>query len=544
MKRYLAMLSTLVLAGALLSACGPAPETPSAAASKTPDRVQPKLQGERSIATVFEQMEKKVETLEQSSTLSKATLQEHLKDKAASDKFNDFIKQYLAQALVEPAQGMGLDGEAVKQAVAGDKYRETLKSQSQELAKTKGRGTPSVFLNGMKVDIQTFDINAWAELLNEQLGEPPPETPAARKPKFVEGEKFEINIEGAPSQGPEDAPLTMVVFSDFECPYCSRFAETCAKVREKFPDKLRLVFMNFPLQKGCNENMPRDFHRTACIAANAALEANAQGKFWEMHDWLFANIKTKHNEGIDKFIEEEKKSGQDKPAAQKVVSAAELESIPAAKVILEDGTLLEERLDLLAERIAKLKIAPSAPQKRQPKRPEPGKVYKFNTAKRPVIGPADAKVEIVLFSDFTCPYCKMISKTLEEVRKEYPDDVKIVYMGFPLHSHKFSFESHLASYEAHLQGKFWEMHDKIFASKSRISLELLRQWAEELGMDMEKYDAAMKEEKHKKILIDNVSEGNKANVSATPTTFINGKWQQGNQKDAIIKSVKAILEKG
>jgi len=82
-----------------------------------------------------------------------------------------------------------------------------------------------------------------------------------------------------PARGPDKAPITIVEFSDFECPFCSRAKETVDKVMESYAGKIRLVFRHFPL----------DFHKKAPKAAEASLCAQDQGKFWEYHDQLFAN---------------------------------------------------------------------------------------------------------------------------------------------------------------------------------------------------------------------------------------------------------------
>jgi len=95
---------------------------------------------------------------------------------------------------------------------------------------------------------------------------------------LLEEPKVDVKAEG-PSKGPADAPVTIVEFSDFECPYCSRAAQTVDKIVENNAGKVRLVFRSYPLP----------FHKNAKKASEAALCANEQGKFWQMHDALFAN---------------------------------------------------------------------------------------------------------------------------------------------------------------------------------------------------------------------------------------------------------------
>ncbi len=90
-----------------------------------------------------------------------------------------------------------------------------------------------------------------------------------------------------PSLGSEDAPLQMVVFSDFQCPYCKDFAFQARHLEEHYSEQLRLVFVHFPLGKGCNPIMEQELHDRACEAARAGEAARLQGKFWEFHDAVF-----------------------------------------------------------------------------------------------------------------------------------------------------------------------------------------------------------------------------------------------------------------
>lgn len=97
-----------------------------------------------------------------------------------------------------------------------------------------------------------------------------------------------------PSFGPEDAPFTIVEYSDFECPYCSQAAKTVTQLKEKYGDKVRFVFRQYPLP----------FHKNAQLAAEASLAAHAQGKFWPFHDKLFENQRALSREDLEKYAEE------------------------------------------------------------------------------------------------------------------------------------------------------------------------------------------------------------------------------------------------
>ena len=91
---------------------------------------------------------------------------------------------------------------------------------------------------------------------------------------------MDVDTEGFPGKGSEDAPVTIVEFSDFECPFCSRVVPTLDRISERYGDQVRIVFRQFPLD---------NLHPNARKAAEASLCAEEQGKFWEMHDAMFAN---------------------------------------------------------------------------------------------------------------------------------------------------------------------------------------------------------------------------------------------------------------
>jgi len=93
----------------------------------------------------------------------------------------------------------------------------------------------------------------------------------------------------APAFGPATSAVTLVAFSDFQCPFCSRAATATQKIKEKYGDRVHFVFRQFPLS----------FHKNAHLAAEAALAANAQGKFWEFHDKLFADQSKLERPGLE-----------------------------------------------------------------------------------------------------------------------------------------------------------------------------------------------------------------------------------------------------
>jgi protein-disulfide isomerase len=123
-----------------------------------------------------------------------------------------------------------------------------------------------------------------AELVRMEAKNKP--LPADKIAKMSEGD--------VPSYGPADAAVTVVEFSDFECPYCSMAANAINEVKAQYGDRVRFVFRQYPL----------GFHQKAHLAAQASLAAHSQGKFWEFHDKLFANQKALGREDLEKYAEE------------------------------------------------------------------------------------------------------------------------------------------------------------------------------------------------------------------------------------------------
>lgn len=116
----------------------------------------------------------------------------------------------------------------------------------------------------------------------------PADSLEARVETYLATPKFDIPVdETDPVYGPRDAKVQLVVFSDFECPACRRFAETAHHLLEHYGDAVSLVFKHYPLSDQCHPLMTHDMHPEACGAAYAAVAAHNQGRFWEFHDAAF-----------------------------------------------------------------------------------------------------------------------------------------------------------------------------------------------------------------------------------------------------------------
>ena len=210
------------------------------------------------------------------------------------------------------------------------------------------------------------------------------------------------------------------------------------------------------------------------------------------------------------------------------------------------GAALAERLTAIETKLADLeKARPAAPARADRQALPPAEALKvIQLSGAPVRGNPSAPVTIVEYGDFQCPYCEKSRPTLKQILDAYPQQVRLIYKHFPLSFHREAMNAHRASLAAGEQGKFWEMHDLIFANPRQLAPETLRKHAEELGLDLAKYDADYKSESVTKKIEADQAEGRKALVRGTPAFFVNGKMISGAQPfEAFKREIDAALGK-
>jgi protein-disulfide isomerase len=161
----------------------------------------------------------------------------------------------------------------------------------------------------------------------------------------------------------------------------------------------------------------------------------------------------------------------------------------------------------------------------------------------PIKGPADAPVTITLFSDFQCPYCARLLPTLNRIMETYPKQVRLVFKQFPLSMHKFAQPAAIASLAARNQGKFWPLHDKLFANYDQLSNEKIRALAQSVGIDMARYDRDVASPALQQEVAADTQLGLTSGVRGTPAVFVNGKLLRDRSYDAFRQAIEADLKK-
>jgi protein-disulfide isomerase len=156
-------------------------------------------------------------------------------------------------------------------------------------------------------------------------------------------------------------------------------------------------------------------------------------------------------------------------------------------------------------------------------------------AKGPTRGPANAPVTIVEFSDFQCPYCGREYPVIERLMKEYDGKVRLVFRHYPLDFHPFAEKAAEAGACAQDQGKFWELHDKMFSNQAKLAVDDLKGYAKSVGLDAAKFDKCLDSGEKKQLVEDDLKAGSAAGVSGTPAFFINGLFVNGAQPYEQIK---------
>ena len=358
---------------------------------------------------------------------------------------------------------------------------------------------------------------------------------------------FPLPVSTSPVDGPDTAAVTLVVFSDLECPACAQAHPQIEALRAAYPDDVRVVFKHLPLS----------FHKNAKPAARAAMAAHAQGKFWPFVSAAYAaeSLNPARYLAIARSLKLDEqrflKDMQDASVTRQLSEDAGLVkalNVNATPTIFLNGVPLPGGLDaqelapVIAQQkaLAKAFVDAGVPQQElywrlvraqyQPlPEPEPPAPPEAVATYVPVYtSPAkgaladDALVTVVAFSDFQCPYCAEANKPLEEALKAYPKRVRLVFKHFPLPFHEQADEAAAVAVVAHQQGKFWAMHDLLFAGQDALDNASIASYAAKAGVKIKDVPTARQDKKVVMAISDDVKLAITAKVNGTPTFFVNG----------------------
>jgi protein-disulfide isomerase len=407
-------------------------------------------------------------------------------------------------------------------------------------------GTPSFLINGNLV-VGAQPLTVFQQAVDTLLAGgtlTDPNAASAQEPTVVN-----IPIEGAPLKGDPNAPMTIVTYSDFQCPYCARFTEqTLPTLVQEYIDsgQAKLIFKDFPLQQ---------IHPNAQGAAEAARcvreLAGSDDAFWAMHDTLFAQQGTWGGvaDPAALFTGYAGEIGVDAAAFGECLSSGRYTEAVQADLVegLNFGVqgtptfFLDGQAFVGAQPIANFRqaiamvnegqsIAPPpqptpAPEPTPAPLPEDASLDDAAATK----GDPNAPVVIVEYSDYQCPYCQRHFAEVWPELQSYIEDGTVLYVfkDFPLTSiHPQAPKAAEAARCAGDQDAYWEMHDMLFQGQQQWSgqataVAMFKQFAGQLGLDQATFDQCLDSNQHAAAVEANLQQGAGFGVRGTPGFFVN-----------------------
>jgi protein-disulfide isomerase len=497
------------------------------------------------------------------------------------------------------AKEAGVDVAKFKAAYGAKKYAAKVDEDMAVAKKVGATGTPAFRINGVTLS-GAQPVEKFVEVIDAQLAEAKKLVASGTKPADVYVTLTNKNQAAAPAQankpapdaeeedksvwrvlvqdddpirGPKDALVTMIIFSEFQCPFCKRVEDTLKQVTAAYPNDVRMVWKDNPLP----------FHPRAKPAATLArlvYKQKGEKAFWEMHDALFDSQPKLEDDDLKALAEKAGVKWDDVKSAidtnkfgEKIDGSVELANDVQARgtphffingVRLSGAQPLDAFKKSIDEQLAKAKalVAKGTPKAKvydelmkDAKGPPPPEKKEIAApdAQSPFKGPAGAKVTIQVFSEFQCPFCKRVEPTLAELEKEYGGKIKLVWRHMPLPFHADAPLASQAAQEAFAQKgntAFWKFHDKLFeaqgTSEDAIKRPGLEKIAQELGLNMDKFKSALDSNAHKAKIDADTKIGNDAGINGTPAFVINGYYLSGAQPAAAFKKLinRALKDAG
>lgn len=345
-----------------------------------------------------------------------------------------------------------------------------------------------------------------------------------------------------PARGPADALVTIVEFGDFECPFCARYNQTLTQLADAYPKDVRVVW----------KNNPQAFHKNARQAAEAALAAHAQGKFWEYHDRLFdrqdrlsqADLLAHGRElGLDATkLKTELESGQYKNRVESDLDAAARTEAVGTPVLFVNGRKVVGARELKhlktlveAERAkAALLVKAGTPRTAvyqkivaagKKKGPLGDEAVELDLSGAPDRGAVDAPLQIVVWADFQCPFSSRLVPILERAEKRYAGKTRLVFKHFPQDFHPHALDTAGAGICAQEQGRFWDMHNLMMdlTNQKDLSGPALLRYANKAGLKIPQFKRCLAADDTRARVGRELAQGKAIGVKGTPTVYVNGR---------------------
>lgn len=244
---------------------------------------------------------------------------------------------------------------------------------------------------------------------------------------------------------------------------------------------------------------------------------------------VLEDLAKKANMSVDAFVKKEM------DASKKKVSDKQVNAFLKERNVKDPDKVPEQIRDQVRGLIHMQDLVGSVTKKNSVelylKRPEAQQLA-FDFKDQPTWGKDDAKVTIVEFSDFQCPFCAQGKERLAELKKKYGKKIRIVYKNFPLPMHPDARPAAEAAMCVNEQSsdKFWKYHDVLFEHQDKLSSDDLKKYAKEVGVNEKKFDECFSAKKYASVIDASMEEARKFGVNSTPTFFVNSQPVRGAKK--------------
>lgn len=410
---------------------------------------------------------------------------------------------------------------------------------------------------------------------------------------------YNVPVGKSPARGPADALVTVVMFADYECPFCGRSYSTVNQLFKAYPGKVRLVYKHYPLPS--NKGAKRAAEAVYCV-----MKTSGVATFWKIHDKFFqsmdgyddktlvaaaisvgadaAKVKACMGDpkqlaplaadmtlgtaiGVDGtpafYINGKKIAGaQPLDIFKKMVDAALAKAQAAVKSGVKPADVYTHLTGKGHNKVQLLKGGPGGHGPADdhnhggPPQLDDKVIFRVPVTRNdPARGPKDALVTIVEFADFQSPSCAAVGQALQKIAKAFPTDVRLVFRSFPMPSHPdaaLAAEAALAVRAQKGDKGFFEYHDKLYANLRNLGRPVLEKLAKEMGVDLLRFKKALDSHTYKAQVDADRRFAETMGVPGTPALYINGRVVMGlpapealNKRitDAIA-AAKKIVAKG
>lgn len=365
----------------------------------------------------------------------------------------------------------------------------------------------------------------------------------------------------APSRGnPVDPLVTLVLFSDLQCPFCARLLPVLDRLEARYGGDLRIVFRHFPLR----------LHAQSAQAARATVCAGRQERFWPMHDKIFTQQSTLASADLAAWAADIGADPEAFAACMRDPASAEAveDDVAAAGEVEVRGTptsfvngvklvgarppedfeaLCDEELALARSRlkagVPRAQIYEDAVRDGRIREPLAPKALPIRTEGSPRLGPPRPAIELVVFSDFQCPYCELAARDLRAYQATAPDRIALVFKQLPLPQHEDALAAARAAICAGEQGRFWPMHDALFAAQDTLARAPWTALVGALHLDRATFNACMASPRPDARIGADIDDADALGVSATPSIYINGRRliSGGSEPAALARIARRYL---